>query len=280
MGLRPFRNNISYFGIDADQLLNEGRILDGKVCYSWIDSERYSYGEFKWSSDTIDLSGNDADWEDIVEWNPPAYPAGQVYSAAQKKGKELFIGAGMAMPVYLTPGYSYVSNAASNKSALTMSQHSSSLYKFAIVEKQFAQSGLLVGPIGFTAPFPYTDQYLHINGSPNIPYLNRANYPLWFREGIDGIYGYQNNLYSRFHYIDNPRWPGTLQFKFEFTFEYKCDELANFSFEKNISLYVANQYRNGIVDEIIPGKAKVKVMLSLFGRETPVELDLLQVEKL
>ncbi len=36
----------------------------------------------------------------------------------------------------------------------------------------------------------------------------------------------------------------------------------------------------GSVDEIIPGKAKVKVMLSLFGRETPVELDLLQVEKL
>jgi transcriptional antiterminator NusG len=36
----------------------------------------------------------------------------------------------------------------------------------------------------------------------------------------------------------------------------------------------------GIVDEISPGKAKVKVLLSLFGRETPVELDLLQVEKL
>ncbi len=36
----------------------------------------------------------------------------------------------------------------------------------------------------------------------------------------------------------------------------------------------------GIVDEISPRKAKVKVMLSLFGRETPVELDFLQVEKL
>ena len=36
----------------------------------------------------------------------------------------------------------------------------------------------------------------------------------------------------------------------------------------------------GTVDEISPGKAKVKVLLSLFGRETPVELDLLQVEKL
>jgi len=36
----------------------------------------------------------------------------------------------------------------------------------------------------------------------------------------------------------------------------------------------------GIVDEISPEKGKVKVLLSLFGRETPVELDFLQVEKL
>ena len=36
----------------------------------------------------------------------------------------------------------------------------------------------------------------------------------------------------------------------------------------------------GVVDDISPEKGKVKVLLSLFGRETPVELDLLQVEKL
>jgi len=36
----------------------------------------------------------------------------------------------------------------------------------------------------------------------------------------------------------------------------------------------------GIVDEISTEKGKVKVLLSLFGRETPVELDFLQVEKL
>ena len=36
----------------------------------------------------------------------------------------------------------------------------------------------------------------------------------------------------------------------------------------------------GIVDEIGAEKGKVKVLLSLFGRETPVELDFLQVEKL
>ncbi len=36
----------------------------------------------------------------------------------------------------------------------------------------------------------------------------------------------------------------------------------------------------GVVDEIVAPKGKVKVLLSLFGRETPVELDFLQVEKL
>ncbi len=36
----------------------------------------------------------------------------------------------------------------------------------------------------------------------------------------------------------------------------------------------------GVVDEINATKGKLKVLLSLFGRETPVELDFLQVEKL
>lgn len=36
----------------------------------------------------------------------------------------------------------------------------------------------------------------------------------------------------------------------------------------------------GVVDDINSERGKVKVLLSLFGRETPVELDFLQVEKL
>lgn len=35
----------------------------------------------------------------------------------------------------------------------------------------------------------------------------------------------------------------------------------------------------GVVDEINADKGKVKVLLSFFGRETPVEMDFLQVEK-
>lgn len=36
----------------------------------------------------------------------------------------------------------------------------------------------------------------------------------------------------------------------------------------------------GVIDEINPEKGKVKVLVSFFGRETPVELDFLQIEKL
>ncbi len=36
----------------------------------------------------------------------------------------------------------------------------------------------------------------------------------------------------------------------------------------------------GVVDNINPEKGKVRVFVSFFGRETPVELDFLQVEKL
>jgi transcriptional antiterminator NusG len=35
----------------------------------------------------------------------------------------------------------------------------------------------------------------------------------------------------------------------------------------------------GVVDEVYPDRAKVKVLVSFFGRETPVELDFLQVER-
>jgi transcriptional antiterminator NusG len=37
---------------------------------------------------------------------------------------------------------------------------------------------------------------------------------------------------------------------------------------------------HGVVDEVHPERNKVKVLVSIFGRETPVELDFLQIEKL
>ena len=37
---------------------------------------------------------------------------------------------------------------------------------------------------------------------------------------------------------------------------------------------------NGTVDEVYPDKGKARVLVSFFNRETPIEVDLLQIERL
>ena len=37
---------------------------------------------------------------------------------------------------------------------------------------------------------------------------------------------------------------------------------------------------SGVVDEVYPEKGKARVLVSFFNRETPIEVDLLQIERL
>ena len=58
--------------------------------------------------------------------------------------------------------------------------------------------------------------------------------------------------------------------------------IINVDYEVNDSVKVVNGHLSGFigtVQEINKEKNKVKVMVSMFGRETPVELEFSQVEK-
>lgn len=230
--------------MDTEQLMNEGSIVDNKICYSWIDKERYSFGEYEWQTDAIDFVSSEGleRWNDIVEWNPPAYPAGQQYSPAQRKSKQVFLAGALTRSpgdglqnVFSSPVY------LQNADVLFMNQHNCFKYKFVITSRQLASTGRIN---------PYYSNTFTGQPIPGVGEFDRYNYPLWFKEGINGVYGYQNNLYSMFHYIDNPRWPTATKFNFEFTMQFECDDLVTFGFEKYVRLYVANQWRNGIVEEI------------------------------
>jgi transcription termination/antitermination protein NusG len=68
----------------------------------------------------------------------------------------------------------------------------------------------------------------------------------------------------------------------------KVDELAEANEEINITYYVGEAVKvidgpfngfSGVVEEVYEEKKKLKVMVKIFGRKTPLELKFIQVEK-
>jgi transcriptional antiterminator NusG len=68
----------------------------------------------------------------------------------------------------------------------------------------------------------------------------------------------------------------------------KVDELAESDEEINVPFYVGETVKvidgpfnsfNGIIEEVNEEKKKLKVMVKIFGRKTPLELSFMQVEK-
>jgi transcriptional antiterminator NusG len=68
----------------------------------------------------------------------------------------------------------------------------------------------------------------------------------------------------------------------------KVDELAGNDEEINVPFYVGETVKvidgpfnsfSGVIEEVNEEKKKLKVMVKIFGRKTPLELSFMQVEK-
>ena len=70
------------------------------------------------------------------------------------------------------------------------------------------------------------------------------NYPMWFNENN------ANNLYTLFHYINNPRTPGNRLYNFSFKFSFDCDEFQSLDFSKNIRLKIGSSIKFGEIKEL------------------------------
>jgi hypothetical protein len=224
--------------IDAEQMLNNGNIIDNQICYSWIDRERWAFGRFEYSMDALDIIGNEAKlrFNDIVEWNIPfnVTQSGQYQNIlpvamARFRGDDvdnegtifdlLSFYQGGIINVFFSGLFS------NDQNQMLLNNHCGFLYKLLIWDGVNMDAGKIVHNFSNS----YTGGPVIIDGT-TIDADDLFNYPYWFKEGNT------NNLYSLFHYIDDPRQPGSTQFNFDFSFPFSCQQLADFDFNKVVRL--------------------------------------------
>jgi hypothetical protein len=248
--------------IDAEQLLNDGRIIDNQICFNWIDKEQKAFAVYRYSEDAMDFLSNELSerYDDIVEWNPPPI------SPRQKDSLELTLQSSRtryrndaAGPDALLEaiGNGFLFNitsagfVASTNGNIMMSNHTASNYKFMIWnsgsgnEMAKAANGYSTAFTGGIVDGTYFNANVGIYyENAGIPPNNLYNYPMTFNENNT------NNLYTLFHYIDNPRLAGTKLFNFNFTFSFSCGEFDGIDFSKSIRLRVGNNIKFGEIKEL------------------------------
>lgn len=245
--------------IDADTMLNNGRILDDRICLSWIDDEKYAYGVYKYQEDGADLLAYEAAhrYNTTVEWNNPP-------SDAQSGVMENFFGSGIARfrddgAGWEATGFSGITNVlmlnalANSRDLLLMSQHTAYNYKFLIWDESSGDENARIKrdySTGFTGGDVIGDFYYNVGNIQgvfeDVPLdpTKLFNYPMYFNENNT------NNLYTLFHYINNPRTPGNRLYEFRFSFQYDCDEFESIDFQKNIRLKIGSSIKFGEIKEL------------------------------
>ena len=213
--------------------------------------------------DAFDITSNEAGgrYEDIVEWNPPPTSARQkdALELTLASSKSRFRNDAAGPDVLLEAGSNFLFSLTTNSfiqstnGNLLMANHTASNYKFIIWNagsgNEFARAnfnyssaftdGNVVRPYwppGIENPLILPNQF--------VPPVNLYNYPMSFNEDN------ANNLYTLFHYIDNPRLPGTRLFNFNFTFSFDCGEYNNIDFSKSIRLRVGQNVKFGEIKEL------------------------------
>jgi hypothetical protein len=252
-----FQNSNTW--IDAENLLNNGEILDNRICLSWIDDEKYAYGKYTYLQDGADLLAYEAAdrFNTVVEWNDPP-------SAAQKGFMDNQFQSGIARfrddrAGWEATGFGGLANAAlqnaiaNSRDTLLMSQHTAFNYKFLIWDEFSGDETARIKrdySTGFTGGDVIGDVYYNVSNFEelfeNVPLdpTKLFNYPMWFNENNT------NNLYTLFHYINNPRTPGNRLYNFSFEFEFDCAQFDAISFSKNIRLKVGSVIKFGEIKEL------------------------------
>ena len=232
--------------IDAESILNNNDIEDNVICYSWVDKERYAYGRFQYQMDGQDYAGNEAidRWSDIVDWNIPYDPTRSGYKDVQMPcSAARFRDDGIDQNVYdfmqtafggLVNNTLFAGAFSSYDKTLLIPNGTFFNYKFLIYDTSQGRNG--------NVKRDYDNAFC--GGDPYAALGERYNYPYWFLEG------FKNNLYSLFHYIDDPRLPSATPFNFKFTFKFDCNDLRTFSFDKTIRLIKSGQAVNGQIREV------------------------------
>jgi hypothetical protein len=245
--------------IDVEELLNSGNVIDNKICISWIDEEKYAYATYDYLRDASDILSSEAGerYNRTVEWNSP-------YSEAQSGVMENIFQSSIARfrddrAGYEATGWSGLPNLlmfnafADSRDLLLMSQHTADNYKFLIWDATSPEDEARIKrdySTGFTGGNVIGNDYYNIGNGQWVEEgvaldpTKLFNYPMWFNENNT------NNLYTKFHYINNPRFAGNQLYNFELTIEFDCVQFDMIDFRKNIRLKIGSSIKFGEIKEL------------------------------
>lgn len=221
--------------VNLQQIIDEGR-LEGKVCYTWRDENKYAYGRFEYSLDAVDVCGNEARerHNDIVEWNNPVNEIQNgEYSLRLAYGMTRYRGDGIDRDVLSTW-----------QNAPFLSSVISQYDDVIIMDKGVAFQPKLLIWDGADINNARIKKYSIPNH--DVPANQNFNFPYMFNEtNVSPNTVYPTNqpnmgIYGRFHTYKNPKVSIDLGREFSFTFRYTCDELRTFDIYKNIAFPTLN----------------------------------------